>query len=741
MKPRHLTAALVVPALAALAITTWIATAAADEVGGPGDGGVDAATHVDAGAPARDADLGAPIGRDAAIRAATRRDAGVRAPVLHDADLGASTHHDAGADVPALLDAGVGVPALLEAGAGVPALLEAGVGVPALLDAGVGVPALLEAGVGVRALLGAGVGVPAFLEAGVGVPALLEAGVETRALLDAGVRVHTLVDAGVGVRALVEVGVTVPTLIVAGVRTLVVAGVGIRELIDAGVGVRTLRDAGVSVRALLDAGLGVRALVDAAVGVRELLEAGVGVPALIHAGVSVPSLVEAGVTAPELAAVGIFDNVAGVGDANSGAVVEPPSVTAKTTSESTLFAIKVIGGLVALLMLAYLGAHHRVVRFQARLGISGVITAGFPFVALGVVAALPSVGILTGDVLENMRPLLLFGLGWLGFIIGAQLDIRVLERVPRGTAYMLLVESLLPFVLTAAACGGVMIAFGSSWRDLPMWRDVVLLGAAAAMTAPRRFRGFSRQMWREGRSADVLLTQLDELVGVIGLVFITAYFRTSSTAWQLPDTAWIFVSLGIGVVAGTLIFAMLRIPASNVEFLAVVLGGIAFASGFAGYLRLSPIVVCFIAGVLVTNFPNDARENVFRILRQLERPVHLLFLIIAGAVWSVTDWRGWVLVPVFVLARVAGKWLGIVASRRVLDDKLVRERTLITPLSVLSIALVISVENTYSGNDTWIVTAVIGGAIVSELLVVRRTPSTDSDPDAHIDELDKDSRQ
>ena len=181
---------------------------------------------------------------------------------------------------------------------------------------------------------------------------------------------------------------------------------------------------------------------------------------------------------------------------------------------------------------------------------------------------------------------------------------------------------------------------------------MIVLGAAAAMTAPRKFRGFANRSWREGRGADILLGQLDELVGVIGLLFVTAYFREdAASAWQLPGTAWVFVSLGIGVAIGALIFAMVRVPVNNAEFLAVVLGGIAFASGLAGYLQLSPIVVCFIAGVLVTNFPNEQRDSLFRILNHLERPVQLLFLIIAGAMWVVTDWRGWVLAPLFGSAR------------------------------------------------------------------------------------------
>jgi Kef-type K+ transport system membrane component KefB len=298
-----------------------------------------------------------------------------------------------------------------------------------------------------------------------------------------------------------------------------------------------------------------------------------------------------------------------------------------------------------------------------------------------------------------------------------------------------------------------MVAFGLSWRDPVVWRDAVLLGAAAAMTAPKRFRGFANRTWREDRGADVLLAQVDELVGVIGLLFISAYFRSPmQSAWQLPSTAWIFVSLGVGVAIGALIFAVVRIPKSNAEFFAVLLGGIAFASGFAGYLDLSPIVVCFIAGVLVTNFPNDERENIFRILRHLERPVHLMFLIIAGAVWSVSDWRGWVLVPVFVAARVIGKWFGVLASNRVIGAHMpagfLEQRVLVAPLSALSIALVISVASRHAGQSiAWVVTAVIGGAIATELLIpapvqpangLREPQHRKSQP--KIDELDDDDR-
>ena len=432
-------------------------------------------------------------------------------------------------------------------------------------------------------------------------------------------------------------------------------------------------------------------------------------------------------------------------------VAEPAPDGTEATKNNTWFAIKVIGGLCALMALAYIGGHRKIVRLQERLGIGGVITAGFPFVALGALASHPDIGILNTDVINRLRPILHFGLGWLGFIIGAQLDIRVLDRVPKGTAYLILVEALGPFGITAAGCGALMIAFGMDIQDPATWRDMILLGTAAAMTAPRKFRGFANRTWHEGRGVDVLLGQLDEMVGVIGLLFITAYFRDDAAlgTWQLPDTAWVFVSLGLGVAIGVLIFAMIRVPTSNVEFLAIVLGSIAFASGLAGYLRLSPIAICFIAGVLVTNFPNDQRQSVFKILHHLERPVHLLFLMVAGALWDVTDWRGWALIPLFVAGRVMGKWSGVMAAKtavgQFLPSNFADQRNWVTPLSGLSIALVVSVQSLYQDAGlAWIVTAVIGGSLLTEFLVTRTTipdapaqsPLDELERDAPVDELD-----
>lgn len=426
-------------------------------------------------------------------------------------------------------------------------------------------------------------------------------------------------------------------------------------------------------------------------------------------------------------------------------VIEAPVEAQPGSAESTWFALKLIFGIAILLALTYIGGHPRALRLQERLGLRGVVLAGFPFIAIGLVAGLPSVGVLTDDVLPKLRPLLQFGLGWIGFIIGAHLDIKILDRVPRGTAYLILIEAIAPFAVTAVAAGAVMISvFGQSLGDPATWRDVVLLGAAAAMTAPRRFRGLANVAWREGRGADVLLGQLDEIVGVLGLLFITAYFRgDQGGAWQLPGTAWLFVEVGLGVVVGVLIYALIRLPGSSAEFLAIVLGSLAFASGLASVLRVSPLVVSFVAGTLITNFPNEQRADVFRILTRLEHPIHLLFLVIAGALWNVSDGRGWLLVPLFVVCRIVGKWLGILTSRATLrgtvPDDFIERRSLILPMSTMALALVVSVERFRSVGLAWVVTAVIGSSIIFEAMAGDGDHDEEKAPAARppIDELDE----
>ncbi|MBV8816857.1 MAG: hypothetical protein JO022_00800 [Acidobacteriaceae bacterium] len=283
--------------------------------------------------------------------------------------------------------------------------------------------------------------------------------------------------------------------------------------------------------------------------------------------------------------------------------------------------------------------------------------------------------------------------------------------------------SAVPFALVMLVCGIMLWRAERSIGAAIFVRDGLILGAAGAMTASAAGEFFAPQSAGAGSRERVrTIIQLEEFTAVIGLILLAAYFRSEGlAAWKLPGTAWLFITIGMGATMGAVVYAALSKITEGPEFTVLMLGSVSFTAGMASFLRLSPIAVCFIAGAILVNLPGGAKEQVRDALNHLERPIYLLFLIVAGSLWRVGEWQGWVLMVLFVIARFAGKWLAVRSVNRSRNTDLSREecRTLVlSPLGALSIAIVVNAEDLYfSPSIPWIVTAVIAGAIVTEIVV------------------------
>ena len=75
----------------------------------------------------------------------------------------------------------------------------------------------------------------------------------------------------------------------------------------------------------------------------------------------------------------------------------------------------------------------------------------------------------------------------------------------------------------------------------------------------------------------------------------------------------------------------------------------------------------------------------------------------------------------FVVARLFGKWISVrMCERRAVSFLSTSERVSLVfgPIGALSIAIVVNAQDLYSGPALpWMITAVVGGAIVTELIV------------------------
>ena len=413
---------------------------------------------------------------------------------------------------------------------------------------------------------------------------------------------------------------------------------------------------------------------------------------------------------------------------DAGAVVRPlpgtgPPAKPPSVEQAGGVVAKTVLGLALFILLAYLGAHPRVRRWEDRLGVTNLITAGFPFIALGVIAQ--HTGVLTPGILVELTPLLQFGLGWIGFMVGMRFNVRFLERVPRGTSLAVALVTSLPFTAIALSCGALMVLFSGGVLTMGLVRDAIILGTAGAMTSPRIGCAAAQRVFADPE-ADLprRIGQLDEIAAVVGLALLGAYFRPENVrlSWEINGAGWLFIAVGMGFVIGLVVYTTLNLRTSNTEFLAVTLGSVAFAAGMAGYLHVSPLVVCFVAGALVANLPFRHTDRLWETLALLERPILLVFLGLTGVLWDVTKWHGWVLVVVFVAARILGKHAALSilrlhpeAEKAPLDRE---ARLVLAPMSVLGIAIVLGAQSMYPGSSlSWIVTAVIGGSLTCEVAV------------------------
>jgi hypothetical protein len=395
---------------------------------------------------------------------------------------------------------------------------------------------------------------------------------------------------------------------------------------------------------------------------------------------------------------------------------------------STDVVIRTVFGLVLLLGLASLGAHPRIRRWEERAGISQLLTTGLPFVALGLIARSPGVSVLTPEVLEDLAPLLHLGLGWIGFLTGFSFRLSALEEGPRGGAAVVLSLAGVPALLVALACGGILIAVQVELDRATIVRDAVLIGLAGSLAAPSVGATLERAGAAPSAAEDARrIAKFEALAAVIGLAIVSAYDRPRGAhlAWTLPAIGWLFVTLGMSATVGVLAWIAMRRPMAKADSQTLLLGVVALASGMAGYLKLCALVICFLAGLALRNLPGAHYEGVVAALERFERPVYLTFLAVVGAIWDVDDWRGWALIAPFVVARIAGRWIGVHVARRARRKAAAPElgkrgtvALVLAPMSPLAIALIVSVSTLYLSTGVRLsVTPVLVGAVVHELRV------------------------
>jgi Kef-type K+ transport system membrane component KefB len=378
--------------------------------------------------------------------------------------------------------------------------------------------------------------------------------------------------------------------------------------------------------------------------------------------------------------------------------------------------------LLGIIAAAYLITHLLVERLQRRFG----FVTGIEYILIGVLVG-PVLGLLDARTMEMFTPAIVLGTGSLGLLTGMRLRVksfgardvealRVAMWVTLGTSLMIIGLPMLGLWLHSGAKH-----FATA---LPL---LLGLNAVAVAADPGPIAALRRFLLARGTAADLAIRtcQMCAALAVIafGLIFCIHNPGSVLLRDELAPLEWLALHLLIGLLLGVLFAMFLRRDLNEEQTLTVIIGVVIFTSGLAYSIKLSPIFVNFVLGLVLTNLSRHG-EEVEKRLVGVERPLYIILFFSAGAKIAFEKiWWVYPLVVPALLLRIGGRSLGsLIAARTGEDRGMSLGRVLLTP-GGLSVAMALNFLEVYGA---WpLARAAYGGLVLfitaSEILSYRRT--------------------
>jgi hypothetical protein len=179
---------------------------------------------------------------------------------------------------------------------------------------------------------------------------------------------------------------------------------------------------------------------------------------------------------------------------------------------------------------------------------------------------------------------------------------------------------------------------------------VAVLAVTALCTAQASIALWMQNVSKEKRSLGLILQFVSSVNDVIAIVLfglLVGFYQPAHGGGGVPlfPLQKFVATLLLGALIGLLLLMLFRTRLGEVDKILIVIGLVLFGGGMAYLLGISPLLLHLVAGVIVANFSLKS-EDTFQLLMGIERPLYLIFLMIAGAYLRIGS-------PVVVLLAVA----------------------------------------------------------------------------------------
>ena len=380
-------------------------------------------------------------------------------------------------------------------------------------------------------------------------------------------------------------------------------------------------------------------------------------------------------------------------------------------------------GIIALI--AVIGSRLIFIQNRLPLGIRHLLITGTEYLLIGMLLGSLGLNILDQQTIGDLKPFLIFGLCWIGFMFGLQFEIRMLRGLPRYYFTITFIQSLVTF-FSVFSMVYLVTGFFMSFTSLMRITVALTLGSMAACSAQSAVAIISKNYTVKNRGLLDLLRYITGVDGVFALLFFTlgiaAITGINGQEFSLMTAIeWFFISISAGVVPGLILIILSRTRFSQPEYMVFVLGTIMFCGGLAHQLQALPLVSGFVCGIITANFCRH-RLRALSVVVRSEKTIYIILLLLIGAVAEFSSTLPLLLIGLYFLVRIAGKLVGNFLATKLFKPRYPVPATLGLSLIAeggLSAAIVLDVILLYPGSVRILIPVLVFSLFINELIAPR----------------------
>ncbi len=281
--------------------------------------------------------------------------------------------------------------------------------------------------------------------------------------------------------------------------------------------------------------------------------------------------------------------------------------------------------LVVLVLAAFLGAFvFRHVRSDNAL-LNSVSYTGLFYIILGFVLGPYAADIINQDIIRELNIIYSLVLGWAGFLIGLQTNVKRIQRFPRkfyvysiSNFSIVIIVSFVIFIFMSHYFGWEYGVF-----------SLLVLSISGAVTSPILFGVFARdyKVIPESSYLFQFSSAFDNILGVILFGVILAAGNINFN--HISSGYGLFYSLAVSVIAIVIYYFLSKEFKKEDEKLLLLIGLLLIVTGAAFHFKQSIIFISFIFGFGLANSRVKTR-GLLREINQIEKPMYVLLLIFVG---------------------------------------------------------------------------------------------------------------